>query len=161
MKRRRPGKSLRKTTTRKPGRSIKEKKEFESYMEDIFKTNWDKYVGIHIHVQHKFHPTREYRFDFAFPEIKLAIEMQGYGPGHASFVEMVSDYNRHNEAVALGWTILYFMQPHIKDDKIMTTLDFVNKIYHQMAGKPYNPQPPKKPKGFMDILRQAESTNGK
>lgn len=125
-------------------------------MEDIFKTQWDRIIGIPIKVQHLFHPTRQFRFDFAFPEIKLALEMQGYGPGHASFKEMYSDYCRHNEAVALGWQILYFMQPHIKEENIEKTIDFVHQIYCQKTGKSYQSPIPNKPKSFMDILHEAE-----
>ena len=125
-------------------------------MEDIFKTQWDRLIGIPIQVQHPFHPTRQYRFDFAFPEIKLAIEMQGYGPGHAAFKEMYSDYVRHNEAVKLGWHILYFMQPHIKDENLEKTLELVKEIYCSMSGKTYNPPTPKKPRSFMDMLKDAE-----
>lgn len=123
-------------------------------MEDIFKTHWDRLIGIPIKIQYPFHPTRQYRFDFAFPEIKLAIEMQGYGPGHASFKEMYSDYVRHNEAVKLGWQIMYFMQPHIQKDSLEKTLELVKEVYCHMSGKTYS-QPPK-PKSFMDILNDAE-----
>lgn len=59
--------------------------------------------------QYKFHPVRNWRFDFCWPVAKLAIEVQGYGPGHNSYVGMTSDYEKHNAALILGWRILYFM----------------------------------------------------
>ena len=38
---------------------------------------------------------------------------------------MHSDYVRHNEAVRLGWSILYFMGKDIKDDAIHVTVKYV------------------------------------
>lgn len=59
--------------------------------------------------QYAFHPTRNWMFDFAWPADKIAIEVQGYGPGHNSLKGMANDYAKHNQALILGWKILYFM----------------------------------------------------
>lgn len=64
--------------------------------------------------QHKFHPIRNWRFDFAWPLNKLAIEVQGYGPGHTSYTGMLGDYEKHNEAIIHGWRILYFMSRDVE-----------------------------------------------
>lgn len=63
--------------------------------------------------QHKFHPVRNWRFDFCWPDKKLAIEVQGFGPGHNSMQGMLSDYEKHNAAITLEWKILYFMSRDI------------------------------------------------
>lgn len=59
--------------------------------------------------QHIFHPQRQWRLDFSWPEHNLAVEIQGYGRGHTSYTGMHSDYEKHNQAVLLGWRFLYFM----------------------------------------------------
>lgn len=72
--------------------------------------------------EHVFHPTRKWRFDFAIPEIKLAIEYQGHGAtgggghvgGHASMSGMAGDCEKINQAQALGWTVLLFTALHFQ-----------------------------------------------
>jgi len=47
------------------------------------------------------------RVDFAFPEIRLAIEVDGY-EHHASLGAFQHDRTRQNDLVAAGWTVLRF-----------------------------------------------------
>lgn len=47
------------------------------------------------------------RIDFAYPEIRLAIEVDGY-EAHASPAAFQADRDRQNELTRLGWTILRF-----------------------------------------------------
>jgi very-short-patch-repair endonuclease len=49
---------------------------------------------------------RRYRLDFAWPEIRLAVEIDGaavHGPG-----QLGADLRRQNAIVLSGWTILRF-----------------------------------------------------
>lgn len=39
----------------------------------------------------------------------MAVEIQGFGPGHNSLLGMKNDYEKHNAAIVMGWKILYFM----------------------------------------------------
>jgi hypothetical protein len=59
----------------------------------------------------KFHPVRLWRFDIAWPELKVAVELHGglwVGGGHNRGVQMQSDYSKINSAQLLGWTVLQF-----------------------------------------------------
>lgn len=56
--------------------------------------------------EYLFHPTRKWRFDFAFPSQKLAVEVDGQR--HRSFGGQRSDCEKLNEAVRLGWRVLRF-----------------------------------------------------
>jgi very-short-patch-repair endonuclease len=47
------------------------------------------------------------KVDFAYPELKLAIEIDGYGP-HSSLEAFQHDRRRQNDLVEEGWTILRF-----------------------------------------------------
>ena len=47
------------------------------------------------------------RVDFAYPEIKLAIEVDGYEK-HSSLDAFQRDRSRQNDLVELGWTVLRF-----------------------------------------------------
>ena len=58
-----------------------------------------------------FHPTRQWRFDFAFPSVKLAVEVEGLLWGgktsrHQHAKGYTKDLEKYNEATILGWRIL-------------------------------------------------------
>lgn len=58
--------------------------------------------------EYRFHPTRRWRFDFAFPDLLLAVEVEGglYVQGrHSRGAGMEADLEKYGEAQRLGWTI--------------------------------------------------------
>ena len=57
--------------------------------------------------EYRFSPARRWRFDFAWPDIKLAVEIEGRGR-HQTVVGYRSDCDKYNEAVRLGWRVLRF-----------------------------------------------------
>lgn len=57
--------------------------------------------------EHRFHPTRLWRLDFAFPSVKLGIEIDGRGR-HQTVAGVRADCEKMNEAVRLGWRVLRF-----------------------------------------------------
>jgi very-short-patch-repair endonuclease len=57
--------------------------------------------------EHVFHPTRKWRFDFAFPSVKLAIEVDGRGR-HQTVTGARADHEKQNAAIALGWKVMRF-----------------------------------------------------
>ena len=66
----------------------------------------------------RFHPTRKWRFDFAFPEQKVAIELHGatYSNGrHNRGAGMRNDADKVNAAQLMGWLTLTFTSDHLKD----------------------------------------------
>jgi very-short-patch-repair endonuclease len=62
--------------------------------------------------EYKFHPTRKWRFDFAIPAKKIAIEFEGgiylKKARHTSSTGYAKDVEKYNEAVLLGWKILRY-----------------------------------------------------
>lgn len=60
--------------------------------------------------EHRFHETRGWRFDAAWPERKIAIEYQGgvfhRDPSHSSIGGIVRDYEKFTEASLAGWTLI-------------------------------------------------------
>jgi hypothetical protein len=78
--------------------------------------------------QHQFHPKRKWRFDFAHVKTLTAIEIQGYGQGHASYSSMYKDYEKNNEAIRHGWSIIYLMGIDLEDKTINRTIKYVNEI---------------------------------
>ena len=66
------------------------------------------------HRQFKFHPTRRWALDFAWPERKIGCEIHGglfipKGAGaHNRGASMEDDFEKTNEATRLGWSIFTF-----------------------------------------------------
>lgn len=68
----------------------------------------------------RFHPIRKWRFDFAWPDKKWAVEIHGgiwlgkFG-GHTSAEGRARDAVKHNEATLMGWKVLQFTKTHIRN----------------------------------------------
>jgi hypothetical protein len=62
--------------------------------------------------EYPFHPERKWRFDFAIPEKKIAIEYQGgifmAKSGHSSIKGQSRDQEKMNQAQILGWKVLSY-----------------------------------------------------
>ncbi len=60
--------------------------------------------------QHAFHPQRKWRFDFAWPEPRIAVEIQGgsWVGGHSRGRAISREYEKHNAATNWGWRVLLF-----------------------------------------------------
>lgn len=98
---------------------------YGSKLERDFHSEWKKVSKAHLTPQHKFHPRRKWRFDFAHLPSLVALEIQGYGEGHTSYKGMRADYEKHNEAIRHGWVILYIMSCDIHPNRIGTTINYI------------------------------------
>lgn len=63
-------------------------------------------------LEHVFHPTRKWRFDFAWPNQinPVALEVNGgiwIAGGHSRGAAMKKDWEKWNHAAALGWRMLF------------------------------------------------------
>lgn len=59
--------------------------------------------------EHRFAPPRRWRFDYAFPEQRIALEVEGgvWTRGrHTRGSGFLKDVEKYNEAALLGWTVL-------------------------------------------------------
>ena len=66
--------------------------------------------------EHRFHPTRKWRFDFCYPDRMLAVEIHGgvWSKGrHVRGAGFTSDCEKHTEAAILGWRVLHFTGSHV------------------------------------------------
>ncbi|WP_429112543.1 hypothetical protein [Aeromonas rivipollensis] len=72
-----------------------------------------------------FHPKRKWRFDYAWEEQKLALEIHGgihSGGRHTRGRGFVEDRAKMNEASLLGWTVLEVTPEHIKSGQLRAWL---------------------------------------
>src|SRR5690606_23813772 len=66
----------------------------------------------------EFFPDRKFRFDFAWPEYLVAVELQGatwVKSGHTSGRGVQRDCEKANLAVLQGWRVLHFTGDDLKD----------------------------------------------
>ncbi len=69
--------------------------------------------------QHKFAPGREWAFDFAWLNERIALEVEGmiYGRGrHVRPTGFLADAVKYNTAVVLGWRIIRVTPDDLKED---------------------------------------------
>lgn len=67
-----------------------------------------------------FHPVRRWRFDFAWPELCLAVEVEGgvYSHGrHNRPQGFIGDTEKYNAAAEAGWTVLRYTGTAIRSGK--------------------------------------------
>lgn len=67
--------------------------------------------------EYRFHPERKWRFDFAWPERKVAVECEGgiWKRGrHVHPVGYLKDCEKYNAAALLGWRVFRFTRESVK-----------------------------------------------
>ena len=76
--------------------------------------------------EHMFHPVRRWRFDFAWPALMLAVEVEGAtwaGGRHTRGSGFAKDCIKYNEAALLGWTVLRFTGAMVKDGQAVAYIE--------------------------------------
>lgn len=79
--------------------------------------------------EHRFHPDRKWRFDWAWPDAKIAIEYEGLIAArsrHRTIKGYHNDTEKYNAAVLLGWRVLRFTPISMKQPGIV--LDQIRKL---------------------------------
>jgi hypothetical protein len=90
-----------------------------SHLEETFMIEWMRRFPLHKPVrEHQFVSTRLWRFDFCWPSHKIAVEVQGYGPGHFSLKGATSDYYKLMAALRLNWKVLYLTSTMLSPENI-------------------------------------------
>lgn len=67
-------------------------------------------------VEVEFHPTRRWRFDWAWPAFKVAVELDGYNY-HTSRAGWLKDMEKMNEALLLGWRVFHVTPADVSSGK--------------------------------------------
>jgi very-short-patch-repair endonuclease len=82
-------------------------------------------LGLHPTTEHRFAPPRRWRFDVAFPDRMLAIEIEGgvWTRGrHTRPAGFLRDAEKYNRAALLGWRVLRFTPQQVMDGTARATL---------------------------------------
>lgn len=68
-----------------------------------------------------FHAKRKWRFDWAWPELKIAVEVHGGGfvnGGHNRGRAMMADLEKLRAAILLGWRVFPFLVQEIEENPV-------------------------------------------
>jgi very-short-patch-repair endonuclease len=66
----------------------------------------------------RFAPPRKWRFDFAWPDLMVAVEIDGgiwSGGRHANPLGLIQQYDKQNAAQVRGWKVLRLSSQHLKN----------------------------------------------
>jgi hypothetical protein len=110
--------------------------------------------------EHRFHGERRWRFDYAYPEYLIAIEIEGgvwIDGRHTRGGGFEGDCEKYNSAACLGWRLLRFTPAMIRDGRALATIE----LALQIARPVYNGErtalvPPRK--SFREMRMAAEET---
>ncbi len=88
--------------------------------------HWCRANNYNLQTEFRFHPVREWRFDWAIEEIKLAIEYEGLmseKSRHTTVTGFTQDTDKYNQAQALGWRVIRITALNYK-----TLLQTINEL---------------------------------
>lgn len=77
--------------------------------------------------EYRWHPTRRWRFDGAYPAYRLAYEVEGgswVGGRHVSGSGFGKDCHKYNAAALMGWTVLRFSAEMVREGEMFETMHF-------------------------------------
>lgn len=94
--------------------------------EDMWRVFGDR--SIEMVAEHKFHPERKWRFDFAFPSRMVAVEIDGgvhTGGRHTRGKGYEKDCEKLNAATSMGWRVLRLTGRDLAKTNQVATIDTV------------------------------------
>ena len=95
----------------------------KSIAPDVFmKLLQSRFKDVEVVKEYKFHFHRRWRFDYAFPAYKVAVEVDGgiwTGGRHINPAGYINDLEKLNTAASMGWLVL----------RITTADRFASKTY--------------------------------
>jgi hypothetical protein len=99
-----------------------------SLLERRFYLWWNGLEGPDLACNYEFHPMRNWRFDFAHVDSKIAIEIEGgswVNGAHNRGKHFESDCEKYNEAAYRGWTVLRLTGNQIRVPTLERLIEFI------------------------------------
>jgi hypothetical protein len=103
----------------------------KSRIEQAFLLRWD---GPALEPEHRFHPTRKWRFDYAHKPSKVALEIEGAmwsGGRHTRPTGFAGDIEKYNAATALGWRVFRLCDLSDLDEAIRQIKTAITEAHHE------------------------------
>ena len=89
-----------------------------------------KSMGLDPETEYRFHDKRRWRFDFAFPEEKIAVEIEGgtfSKSRHTTGTGYEKDCEKYNAAVLNGWRVFRFTGKMITVDNFNNVKELIEE----------------------------------
>lgn len=80
--------------------------------------------------EHRFHPTRRWRFDWAWPAYKIAVEIEGgvfAGGRHSRGAGYRNDLEKYNSAHLMGWRVFRYLPEQVRDGQAVHDMTYAVK----------------------------------
>ncbi len=91
--------------------------------------------------EHRFAPPRRWRFDFAWPDLWLALEVEGgvwSGGRHSRGAGYTADLEKYNAAALGGWTVLRVTTDMVTEGRALELVErAIARARVQAAGDPW------------------------
>lgn len=95
---------------------------------------WRMTGGLPFETEYRFEPPRCWRFDLAWPSLKVAVELEGgkWSSGrHTRPIGFQNDCVKYNRAVELGWRVLRYTA----DDLRKRSDDVLEQVTNVLNGR--------------------------
>ena len=97
----------------KPKKGVKKakktiKKPKNTQKSDVFTQICKKGLNVEVVKEYRFHPIRKWRYDYAIPQLKIALEVEGgvwTGGRHTRGTGFLKDIEKYNTGTLMGWRI--------------------------------------------------------
>jgi very-short-patch-repair endonuclease len=110
-----------------------------SSLESKFALYWRVIQGPPLVPEHRFHPIRKWRFDFAHPAARVAVELEGgiwSGGRHTRGAGYKGDCEKYNEATLGHWAIFRLTSVHSAElERIADFIRLREKIFAESPSK--------------------------
>ncbi|MBX3050835.1 MAG: hypothetical protein KF753_05135 [Caldilineaceae bacterium] len=86
----------------------------------LFLAHWKRNELPALTPEYRFHPDRRWRFDYALPEQRIAVEVEGgtwQNGRHNRAKGYAKDAEKYNAAQGLGWQVFRFSDVMIKEGR--------------------------------------------
>src|SRR3970040_1770915 len=106
---------------------------FDTILKEMFKG---------VEYEYRFHPTRKWRCDYAWPHAKIALEIEGgvwVGGRHTSSSGFTKDMEKYNEAGLLGWRIFRVTPQQVKNGQAIVLLERIFEKRIDAKARTWNP----------------------
>ncbi|MDR1913549.1 MAG: hypothetical protein LBQ68_03585 [Clostridiales bacterium] len=92
---------------------------------DVFTAICKADLNVEVVKEYLFHPVRKWRFDYAIPAHKIALEVEGgvWTQGrHTRPQGFIGDIEKYNQATLLGWKVFRVTPDELMKTKTLTLL---------------------------------------
>lgn len=100
-----------------------------SSLETLFEHIWGALGGPRLEREYRFDSQRGWRFDFALPEQRIAIEIEGglHRGRHTQARGFIEDCHKYNAATMAGWRVIRLTTAHLSPLHIQPIIDWTAK----------------------------------